>query len=87
MTYAPKNVVVHTFSKKLKDDTEKTNIRQFCKIWKSLSNIYPLNSDCILQDSDFVDTYPIYIETRYLIDGYLEVVFRNVFRDEHFVQY
>jgi len=31
-TYAPKFVDVHTFSKKLKDVTEKTNIRQFSKI-------------------------------------------------------
>ena len=29
-TYAPKTVDVHTFSKELKDVTEKTNIRQFC---------------------------------------------------------
>ena len=28
-TYAPKNIFVHTFSEKLKDVTEKTNIRQF----------------------------------------------------------
>ncbi len=28
-TYGPKVVDVHTFSKKLKDVTEKTNIRQF----------------------------------------------------------
>jgi len=30
-TYGPKFVDVHMFSEKLKDVTEKTNIRQFCK--------------------------------------------------------